>query len=349
VRYLFECAVFCEIVNGIAAIKQLTLCTVNVADARAFEVYSFEATVDLDGVVHVGTFRKNGDAAMPALERCFEIARARLPRVVFPEAAEPRVAEAMARLRDEGLAEPVGLSNVTDAHIEALVAMRGVKEELASRMLRRPLFQAAAMVTVGEADAMVAGVDSPTRRVIEAASIGIGMDPGVETPSSFFLMVFPDGRELIFADCALNTDPTAVQLADIARASDASARALLDRSDVALLSFSTGTSGTGPSVDRVQAAAQATGYIGPIQADAALNAAVAETKGLGAGVCNVLVFPSLDAGNIAYKLAQELAGAQALGPILQGFARPVCDLSRGAQVDDIVKSTVVATALMDPV
>jgi phosphate acetyltransferase len=282
---------------------------------------------------------------MSAIERCFEIARTRVPRVVFPEMTEPRVAEAMARLREEGLAEPIGVSKMTDGHVEALVSRRGVKEGLARRMLSRPLFLAAAMVAVGEADAMVAGADSPTRRVIEAAAIGIGMREGVTTPSSFFLMVFPDERELIFADCALNTDPTAVQLADIARSSDASARALLDRSEVALLSFSTGTSGAGPSVDRVQAAAEATGYVGPIQADAALSPIVAETKGLQSGTSNVLIFPSLDAGNIAYKLAQELAGAQALGPILQGFARPVCDLSRGARVDDIVKSTVVAAAL----
>ena len=254
---------------------------------------------------------------MSALERCFEIAKTRVPRVVFPEMAEPRVAEAMARLRDEGLAEPVGPSKVTDGHIEALVASRGLKEEVARRMLRRPLFRAAAMVAVGEADAMVAGAASLTRRVIEAAAIGIGLREGVKTPSSFFLMIFPDGRELIFADCALNTEPDAVQLADIARSSDASARVLLGRSDVALLSFSTGASGAGPSVSRVRKAAKDTGYTGPVQADVALNASIAEIKDFGAGTSNVLVFPSLDAGNIAYKLAQELAGAQALGPILK--------------------------------
>ncbi len=215
-------------------------------------------------------------------------------------------------------------------------------------MLRRPLYRASAMVSIGEADAMVAGAASLTRRVIEAAAIGIGLREGIKTPSSFFLMIFPDGRELIFADCALNTEPDAAQLADIARASDVSALALLGRSDVALLSFSTGSSGTGSSVNRVRKVAKETGFVGPVQADAALNPDVARLKGVGAGSSNVLVFPSLDAGNIAYKLAQELGGAQALGPILQGFAHPVCDLSRGARVDDIVKSTVVATALLDP-
>ena len=114
---------------------------------------------------------------------------------------------------------------------------------------------------------------------------------------------------------------------------------------VALLSYSTGRSGSGPGVEMVRAAAEATGFLGPVQADAALNARIAAKKGAGAGDANVLIFPSLDAGNIAYKLAQELAGAQAIGPFLQGFRRPVCDLSRGATVADIVAATVVTLAL----
>ena len=201
------------------------------------------------------------------------------------------------------------------------------------------------VLAAGEADAMVAGAVAPTKKVIEAASIAIGPAEGVQTASSFFLMRFPDGRELIFADCGLNVDPDAGQLADIARASEATGRALLGEARVALLSFSTGSSGVGPSVDKVRAAAEATGFTGPLQGDAALNRRVAEAKGLGQGDANVLIFPDLDAGNIAYKLAQELAGAQALGPILQGFRRPVCDLSRGATVDDIVAATVVTLAL----
>lgn len=131
----------------------------------------------------------------------------------------------------------------------------------------------------------------------------------------------------------------------IARASAETATALLGDARVALLSFSTGSSGAGDSVERVRCVAEATGYIGPVQADAALNATIAAKKGLGNGDANVLVFPSLDAGNIAYKLCQELAGAQAIGPFLQGFARAVCDLSRGATVDDIVASTLVTIAL----
>lgn len=282
---------------------------------------------------------------MAVLERIFETARARQARVVLPEMEDARTAAAADRLAAQGLAQPVTLGDVTDAQVAALVDARGIKEALARRMLTRPLFQATAMVAAGEADAMVAGAVAPTKKVIEAAGIAIGLADGVTLPSSFFLMLFPDGRELIFADCGLNVDPDADELAAIARASELSGAALLGDARVALLSFSTGSSGTGPSVEKVRAAAEATGFLGPLQGDAALNPAVAEKKGLGAGDANVLVFPDLDAGNIAYKLAQELAGAQALGPILQGFCKPVCDLSRGASVDDIVAATAVAVAM----
>ncbi|HHB80805.1 MAG TPA: phosphate acetyltransferase, partial [Aliiroseovarius sp.] len=181
----------------------------------------------------------------------------------------------------------------------------------------------------------------------EAAALAIGPAPGIATMSSFFLMEMPDGRAVIFADCALNVAPDAQALADIARASAASARALLGHGEVALLSFATGASGAGPSVDIVRQAAEITGFSGPVQGDAALNAAIAKAKGAGSGSANVLVFPNLDAGNIAYKLMQELAGARAYGPVLQGFARPVCDLSRGARVDDIVNATLLTIVLAD--
>ena len=282
---------------------------------------------------------------MDLLNRIFEAARQHPARVVFPEMAEPRVAEACARLRAEGLAEPVGLSDVTDEMVAHLMDARGIKDSLARRMLAKPLFRAAAMVATGQAEAMVAGADAPTKRVIEAASICIGLADGVALPSSFFVMVFPDGRELIFADCAVNVAPDAEGLAAIARASAASGEALVGASRVALLSFSTGTSGAGDSVDKVRAAADLTGFAGPLQADAALNPTIAARKGLGGGDANVLIFPDLDSGNIGYKLAQELAGAQAIGPILQGFRRPVCDLSRGATVDDIVAATAVCVSL----
>ena len=282
---------------------------------------------------------------MEFLKKIYGVARERPKRVVFPEADEPRIAEAMARLGAEGICEPLVLGDVTEAQVQALVMARGMKEVMARRLLAKPLYRAAAMVAAGEADAMVAGADSPPRRVIEAAAMAIGPAEGVNTASSFFVMLFPDGREMIFADCALNLEPSAEELADIARASHASAKALLGHSEVAMLSFSTGTSGAGESVERVRAAAELAGFVGPVQVDAALNPKVATKKGMGAGNANVLIFPSLDAGNIAYKLAQELAGAQALGPILQGFAKPVGDLSRGATVEDIVAVSAIVVAL----
>lgn len=282
---------------------------------------------------------------MTVLADAFNRAAARNARVVFPELDDPRVAEAAQALAARGLCTPIGLDEPSDAHVAALVTARGLKEPIARRLIAKPLYRAAAMVAAGEADAMVAGAEAPTRRVIEAASMAIGLADGVTVPSSYFLMVFPDGREMIFADCAVNVAPDADALAAIARASHATGTALLGDARVALLSFSTGTSGTGDSVETVRAAATATGFAGPVQADAALNPTIAAQKGAGAGDANVLVFPDLDAGNIAYKLAQELAGARAIGPILQGFAKPVCDLSRGAMPDDIVAATALTLAM----
>ena len=283
---------------------------------------------------------------MTVLETSRAAARKRPLRVVFPELGDDeRVAEATRILETEGLAHPIGLSDTTPAQMAALVDGRGMKEAIAKRMLNKPLYRAAAMVAAGEAEVMVAGADSPTRRVIEAASMAIGLDAGVHMPSSFFLMCFPDGRELMFADCAVNVAPNSDELLSIAMASDATAARLLGSSNVAMLSFSTGASGTGDSVDSVREAAEAGGYIGPIQADAALNATIAEKKGLGQGDANVLIFPDLNSGNIAYKLCQELAGAQAIGPFLQGFRKPVCDLSRGATVDDIVAGAIITSAM----
>jgi phosphate acetyltransferase len=284
---------------------------------------------------------------MGVLEKSFENARANPVRVVFPEAGEDaRIDAAVTRLRGDGLAVPVPLADPDDAQLAALLAVRPMKEALARRMLNKPLIRAAAMVSAGQAGMMVAGAVAPTRRVIEAASIAIGLAPGVTLPSSFFLMVYPRGRELDYAECAGNVAPEAAGLAAIARAAGATGTALFGQARVAMLSFSTGSSGTGASVETVRAAAALAGDVtGPVQADAALNTAIAHAKGINGGDANVLVFPSLDAGNIAYKLAQELAGARAVGPFLQGFARPVCDLSRGARVDDIVAAVVIGAGL----
>ncbi|MEM9975319.1 MAG: phosphate acyltransferase [Pseudomonadota bacterium] len=268
-----------------------------------------------------------------------------IPRVVFPEWDAPAITEARARLLVEGICTPIPVDTPTAAQAAAIMSTRDVPKPVAERMLKRPLIRAAAMVGAGDADAMVAGIEAPTRRVIEAASLAIGLASGVAIASSFFLMRFPDGQELIFADCAVTVNPDADDLSAIARASERSALALLGHADVALLSYATGTSGAGADVEKVREAAAATGYCGPIQVDAALNAAIAAKKGVAGGAANVLIFPDLDAGNIGYKLCQELAGAKAIGPVLQGFRKPVCDLSRGATADDVVAATELTLKL----
>jgi phosphate acetyltransferase len=287
---------------------------------------------------------------MSDLEKIFARARKRNAKVVFPELADPRVAEAADRLAADGLCQPIPLSDISEFHVAVLTQARGMKEAIARRLLSKPLYRAAAMVAAGEADAMVAGADSPTKRVIEAASIAIGLDETIKMPSSFFLMLFAQDRSLVFADCAVNVAPTQPGLVDIARATAASATGLLGSARLAMLSYSTGASGQGASVDLVASATaelQRGGVdcFGPIQADAALNQTIGAKKGVTAGDFNVLVFPDLNAGNIGYKLCQELAGAQALGPFLQGFRKPVCDLSRGATVADIVAATAVTVAI----
>ena len=216
------------------------------------------------------------------------------------------------------------------------------------------------LVRRGLADGMVAGAVNATGNVLRAGFQIVGMAPGTSIVSSCFVMVRPDwafgdaGR-LVFGDCAVNPQPDAGQLADIAIATAGTARALCGfEPRVAMLSYSTMGSGAGPDVDKVTAAleiirrkAPDLAVDGPLQLDAAIVADIGTRKAPGsavAGRANVLIFPDLDAGNIGYKLVQRLAGAEAVGPVLQGMAKGVNDLSRGCSVDDIVNVAAI-TAL----
>jgi len=249
--------------------------------------------------------------------------------------------------------------------ISELVLLRknkGMTEDKAAGLISDPLCFAAMMVKLGQADGYVSGANHSTGDVLRPALQIIKTAPGCKTVSSFFIMVLPDSspysktqKELFFADCAVVPAPSAEQLADIAVSTAASYESLVKGGEprIAMLSFSTKGSAEHPDAEKV---IQATGILkekapglladGELQADAALVPGVGEKKCHGsvvAGKANILVFPDLDSGNIAYKLVQRLAGAMAIGPIVQGLDKPVNDLSRGCSVQDIV-DTVAVTA-----
>ena len=306
--------------------------------------------------------------------------------IVFPEGEDANIIQAAIRLKKEKILAPILLGDPkvieeralgedlfgivlidpsSNERLEAFAAIMSVEREMpervCQRMLRQPLYFGAMLVKTGGAHGMVAGISCPTSDVILAAQMIIGLKDGIALPSSFYLMDIPAfcgscGSLLIFADPAVNPNPTAVELADIAISTADSAKELLGWTPrVALLSFSTIGSGDHPDVEKV---AEATQLVhekrpelfaeGEMQADAALIPEVARKKtgqkSMVAGQANILIFPDLDAANISSKLVQKLGRAVACSPVLQGFRQPVSDLSRSANVEDIIHTALFVAA-----
>lgn len=326
---------------------------------------------------------------MHLVEQIKAKARAGLQTVVLPEGYDDRMVQAAGRIVKEGLAKVVLLGNPDtlkkkaaelgasldgvvlldpkdsprlDAYVDELVELRkgkGLTAEEAKKLLTGVdnLYYGAMMVRLGDAGGAVAGADNTTGDVLRAAFQVIGTAPGMKTVSSVFLMVtktpeFGENGVICFADCAVNPNPDAQALAEIAVSTAVSCKSFLGAdARVAMLSFSTKGSASHGDVDKVLKAMEIAKGLAPdlqidgeLQADAALLPKVGAKKAPGsmvAGKANVLIFPDLDAGNIGYKLVERLAGAEAVGPIIQGLAKPVNDLSRGCSVEDIISVAAI--------
>ncbi|MEK6688547.1 MAG: phosphate acyltransferase [Gemmatimonadota bacterium] len=293
-----------------------------------------------------------------------ERARGLGARIVLPEGTDLRVQAAAEIIRREKIGEPIllGESGIVPSRHPALSRVADLLRRRRPERVRDgvhaldlaadPIRLGAGLVALGEADGCLAGAVTPTADVIRAALWAIGTDARGLLSSAFYLGL-PDGRVITFTDCAVVVDPDPDELAAIAVAAANDRRRLAgDEPVVAFLSYSTQGSAAGPAVDKVRdalerfrALAPGVAADGELQVDAALVPEVARRKAPGsvvAGAANVLVFPNLDAGNIAYKLVERLAGATATGPVFQGLSRPMSDLSRGATADDIVDSAAIA-------
>lgn len=315
---------------------------------------------------------------MKPLDRILASAAAAPRHIILPEGDDPRVAEAARRLTGEGLAR-VSLMNGPQINGVAMIApaeapdlehlaqhwhrmrmAKGMTPERAVIEMRDPIRQAAMRVHLGQADGTVAGAVATTADTVRAALQIIGRAPGAPIVSSFFLMLACDGGSqikggMIFADCGLVVDPDATELAAIARASADSCRRILGEVPrVAMLSFSTAGSAEHPSLIKirealalVRAAEPDLEIDGEMQFDAALDEAIRAKKAPEStltGRPNVFVFPDLASGNISYKIAQRIGGMTAIGPILQGLAKPANDLSRGCSPQDIVNAAAITAA-----
>lgn len=310
---------------------------------------------------------------MRMIEKVKAKAREKVMRIVLPEGDEPRTMEAARIVREEGIADPVLLTAdeiTSESNVEKLAAYqhelyelrksKGLTLEQAKQLVSQPMYYGMVMVKKGEADGLVSGAVHSTGDMLRPALQIIKTKPGMKLVSSSFLMECPvrsigeDGL-IVYADCVVNPNPDAEELAHIALASAETARTLcgIKEPRVAMLSFSSKGSAEHPLVDKVRRATEIARALKPdllldgeLQFDAALVPSVAEAKAKGssvAGRANVFIFPDLQAGNICYKVTQRLGRAECFA-VLQGLAKPCNDLSRGCSVEDIV-NTIAATAV----
>ena len=316
---------------------------------------------------------------MPLLHNLTNKAIAKFPRILLPESADPRIIQAAEIISRKKIAQVVLLSSKTNPpkgieyiniddedlkmeYANSLYERRKHKElDLieALELVSNPSIFAMVALLRGDVDGVVSGAITPSQEVLSNALRIIGVSEGSQLVSSLFLMVFDEnhksyGENIIFSDCAMNIDPSSEELVEIAKSAYKTAESFLeDQPKLAMLSFSTNQSAKHAQVDKVRLATEAlrdelpkADIVGNIQLDAALDKNVLKIKYPETSFippANVLVFPNLDAANIGYKLVQRFSGARAIGPILQGLAKPVNDLSRGCSVDEIV-DTVVITA-----